>query len=106
LVRRALDWELGPEDALRLRSDWSPAHRRDLRRRPPPRPVAGAEQWRGGCRGGRAARVRGDRADLLAKVAGILEGASEGELDEPLAARPPVCAAQPGPPESSRRRRM
>jgi hypothetical protein len=44
--------------------------------------------------------------DLLAKVAGILEGASEGELDEPLAARPPVCAAQPGPPESSRRRRM
>ena len=27
----------------------------------------------------------GDRADLLAKVAGILEGASEGELDEPLA---------------------
>ena len=25
------------------------------------------------------------RADLLAEVAGILEGASEGELDEPLA---------------------
>jgi hypothetical protein len=29
------------------------------------------------------------RADLLAEVAGILEGASEGELDEPLAR----CAA-------------
>ena len=26
----------------------------------------------------------GDRADLLAEVAGILEGASEGELNEPL----------------------
>lgn len=29
--------------------------------------------------------VAGGRADLLAEVAGILEGASEGELDEPLA---------------------
>ena len=33
-----------------------------------------------------APRVRGDRADLLANVAGILKGASKGELDEPLAA--------------------
>jgi hypothetical protein len=30
------------------------------------------------------------RADLLAEVAGIFEGTSEGELDEPLA----LCAAQ------------
>ena len=29
--------------------------------------------------------LAGGRADLLAEVAGILEGASEGELDEPLA---------------------
>jgi len=29
--------------------------------------------------------LAGSRADLLAEVAGILEGTSEGELDEPLA---------------------
>lgn len=29
--------------------------------------------------------LAGGRTDLLAEVAGILEGASEGELDEPLA---------------------
>ena len=29
--------------------------------------------------------LAGGRADLLAEVAGILEGAREGELDEPLA---------------------
>ena len=29
--------------------------------------------------------LAGGRADLLAQVAGIFEGASEGELDEPLA---------------------
>jgi hypothetical protein len=29
--------------------------------------------------------LAGDRADLLAEVAGLLEGASEGELNEPLA---------------------
>ena len=28
--------------------------------------------------------LAGGRADLLAQVAGIFEGASEGELDEPL----------------------
>ena len=28
--------------------------------------------------------LAGDRADLLAEVAGILEGASEGELNEPV----------------------
>lgn len=33
--------------------------------------------------------LAGGRADLLAQVAGILEGASEGRLDEPLAR----CAA-------------
>jgi hypothetical protein len=33
--------------------------------------------------------LAGGRADLLAEVAGIFEGASEGELDEPLAR----CAA-------------
>jgi hypothetical protein len=30
-------------------------------------------------------QLAGGRADLLAEVAGILEGTSEGELDEPLA---------------------
>ena len=34
--------------------------------------------------------LAGDRADLLAEVAGIFEGTSEGELDEPLAR----CAAR------------
>lgn len=29
--------------------------------------------------------LAGGRADLLAEAAGLLEGASEGELDEPLA---------------------
>ena len=29
--------------------------------------------------------LAGGRADLLAQVAGIFEGASDGELDEPLA---------------------
>ena len=33
--------------------------------------------------------LAGGRADLLAEVAGIIEGTSEGELDEPLAR----CAA-------------
>jgi hypothetical protein len=39
------------------------------------------------------------RADLLAEVAGIMEGASEGEMDEPsrLCARPRSCATTPGP---------
>jgi hypothetical protein len=31
--------------------------------------------------------LAGGRADLLAEVAGLLEGASEGELDEPSARR-------------------
>ena len=53
------------------------------------------------------------RADLLAEVAGILEGASEGELDEPLArAAAQLCRdagadleAVPGWIEEGRRRR-
>lgn len=36
--------------------------------------------------------LAGGRADLLAEVAGILEGVSEGELDEPFAR----CAANLG----------
>ena len=36
------------------------------------------------------------RADLLAEVAGILQGPAEGEPDKPLA-RPRSCAARPGP---------
>ena len=32
-------------------------------------------------------KLAGGRADLLAEVAGIFEGTSEGELDEPLARR-------------------
>ena len=53
------------------------------------------------------------RADLLAEVAGILEGASEGELDEPLARQAVgLCRkagadpeAAPGWIEEGRRRR-
>ena len=41
--------------------------------------------------------LAGGRADLLAEVAGILEGTSEAELDEPLAGRLRRCAARPGP---------
>ena len=41
--------------------------------------------------------LAGGRADLLAEVAGILEGAREGELDEPLARQAADCAARPGP---------
>jgi hypothetical protein len=38
--------------------------------------------------------LAGGRADLLAEVAGILEGAPEGQLDEPFAR---LAAALPGP---------
>ena len=41
--------------------------------------------------------LAGGRADLLAEVAGVLEGAREGELDEPLVRQRPCCAARPGP---------
>ena len=40
------------------------------------------------------------RADLLAEVAGILEGAREGELDEPLACRPQALQQDRGRPEA------
>jgi hypothetical protein len=41
--------------------------------------------------------LAGGRADLLAEVAGIFEGASEGEMDEPSPARQQDCAARPEP---------
>ena len=37
--------------------------------------------------------LAGGRADLLAEVAGIFEGTSEGELDEPLCRQAACCAA-------------
>jgi len=40
--------------------------------------------------------LAGGRVDLLAEVAGILEGGREGELDEPLA-RPARCGSPVGP---------
>jgi hypothetical protein len=40
--------------------------------------------------------VAGGRADLLAEVAGILEGASEGDLDEPLARQAAVLCRKAG----------
>jgi hypothetical protein len=57
--------------------------------------------------------LAGGRADLLAEVAGIFEGASEGELDEPLArSAAQLCRlagadpeAVPGWVEEGRRRR-
>src|SRR5436309_15378855 len=57
--------------------------------------------------------LAGGRGDLLAEVAGILEGASEGELDEPLARQAAVLCwlaradadAVPAWVEEGRRRR-
>jgi hypothetical protein len=37
--------------------------------------------------------LAGGQADLLAEVAGIFEGTSDGELDEPLARQARNCAA-------------
>jgi hypothetical protein len=45
--------------------------------------------------------LAGGRTDLLAEVAGILEGASEGELDEPLARQAAMlCRAVGADPEA------
>ena len=41
------------------------------------------------------------RADLLAEVAGILEGASEGELDEPLARQAAMLCRKAGADEGA-----
>ena len=40
--------------------------------------------------------LAGGRADLLAEVAGILEGASEGEMDEPLARQAAMLCRKAG----------
>ena len=46
-------------------------------------------------------KLAGGRADLLAEVAGILEGAREGELDEPLARQAAkLCRAAGADPEA------
>jgi hypothetical protein len=60
--------------------------KRDARWRKPTEPeiAAAATELR---------EVAGDRADLLAEVAGILLGASEGRLDEPRARARPSCAS-------------
>jgi hypothetical protein len=58
--------------------------------------------------------LAGGRADLLAEVAGVLEGAREGELDEPLARQAAMLCrkagadpdAIPGWTEEGRRRRI
>ena len=39
----------------------------------------------------------GGRADLLAEVAGLMEGVAEGQPDEPLSGRRRSCAGTPGP---------
>src|SRR5437773_991186 len=45
--------------------------------------------------------LAGGRADLLAEVAGILEGTSEGQLDEPLARQAAgLCRAAGADPEA------
>ena len=55
------------------------------RRGPASRQVAPAHRGGRSGRAGRTARAGRGRADLLAEVAGIFEGTSEGEPDEPLA---------------------
>jgi hypothetical protein len=40
--------------------------------------------------------LAGGRADLLAEVAGVLEGAREGELDEPIARQAAMLARKAG----------
>ncbi|MGO9193228.1 MAG: hypothetical protein ACLP8X_32910 [Streptosporangiaceae bacterium] len=46
--------------------------------------MAPAHGGRGAAAVAELREIAGRRADLLAEVAGILEGTSEGELDEPL----------------------
>ncbi len=41
--------------------------------------------------------LAGGRADLRAEVCGVMEGASEGELHEPLARQAADCAVRPVP---------
>ena len=41
-------------------------------------------------------QLAGGRTDLLAEVAGILEGTSEGELDEPLARQAAMLCRKAG----------
>ena len=45
--------------------------------------------------------LAGGRADLLAEVTGVLEGTSEGELDEPLARQAAWLCRQAGADESA-----
>ena len=45
--------------------------------------------------------LAGGRADLLAEVTGVLEGTSEGELDEPLARQAARLCRQAGADESA-----
>ena len=40
--------------------------------------------------------LAGGRADLLAEVAGVLEGTSEGEMDEPLARQAAMLCRKAG----------
>jgi hypothetical protein len=40
--------------------------------------------------------LAGGRADLLAEVAGVLEGTSEGEMDEPLARQAAILCCKAG----------
>ena len=45
--------------------------------------------------------LAGGRADLLAQVAGVLEGAREGELDEPLARQAAMLCRRAGADEKA-----
>ncbi len=64
-------------------------------------------QWRQLAEDGEAAAVAalrelaGERADLLAEAAGILEGTSEEELDEPLAQQAAQLCRKAGADESA-----
>jgi hypothetical protein len=48
--------------------------------------------------------LAGGRADLLAEVAGVLEGTSEGELDEPLVRQAAALCRKAGPTRRRSRR--
>ena len=70
----------------------------EVRHRARWRPLSGGEE---AAAVAELCELAGGRADLLAEVAGVLEGTSEGELDEPLARQAAaLCRAAGADPEA------